>query len=200
MVYCVGLTGGIASGKSTAAEMFATLGIQVINADNISRALTLKGQDAYAQIVARYGIEILNEHNELNRKALRAIIFSDSSERTWLEQLLHPLIRQKIKEQVNSTTTSYCIVEIPLLIDKETYPYINRVLLIQAPTHLQIERLMQRDNCNQAQALSILAAQPDASLRLKNANDIVVNDAGARELKAAITALHHQYLLKAQLE
>ncbi|MFJ1267542.1 dephospho-CoA kinase [Legionella lytica] len=196
MVYCVGLTGGVASGKSTAAEMFAELGIQVINADKISRALTQQGQEAYVQIVARYGIEILNEYNELNRKSLRAIIFSDSKERTWLEQLLHPLIRQKIKERVHSATTPYCIVEIPLLIDKKNYPYINRVLLIQAPKHIQIKRLMQRDNCNQKQALSILAAQPDASQRIKNADDIVVNDAGAQELKTVITALHHQYLLK----
>ncbi|MDR3501626.1 MAG: dephospho-CoA kinase [Legionella sp.] len=196
MVYCVGLTGGIASGKSAAAEVFSDLGIQVVNADNISRSLTMQGQDAYTQIVAHYGAEILNEHNELNRKALRAIIFSDPKERSWLEQLLHPLIRQKIKEQVDLTTTPYCIIEIPLLIDKKTYPYINRVLLIQAPTQIQIERLMHRDNCNQKQALSILAAQPDARLRLKNADDIVVNDAGADKLKAAIIALHHQYLLK----
>ncbi|CAM4505909.1 MAG: Dephospho-CoA kinase [Legionella sp.] len=197
MVYCVGLTGGIAGGKSTAAKMFAELGIQVINADDISRALTMHGQDAYTKIVAHYGAEILNEHNELNRKALRAIIFSDPKERTWLEQLLHPLIRQKIKDQVDLATTPYCIVEIPLLIDKKNYPYINRILLIQAPKHMQIERLMLRDNCNQEQALSILAAQPDANLRLKNADDIVVNDAGADELKAAIIALHRQYLLKA---
>lgn len=120
MVYCVGLTGGIASGKSLAAEVFSELGIDIVNADNISRALTLKGQDAYTQIVAHFGSKILNEHNELNRKALRAIIFSDPKERTWLEQLLHPLIRQKIKEQVELSTTPYCIVEIPLLIDKKT--------------------------------------------------------------------------------
>jgi dephospho-CoA kinase len=196
MVYCVGLTGGIASGKSLAAEVFSELGIHVVNADNISRGLTLQGQDAYTKIVTHYGAEILNEHNELNRKALRAIIFSDPKERTWLEQLLHPLIREKIKEQVGLSTTPYCIVEIPLLIDKKTYPYINRVLLIQAPKHIQIERLMQRDSCDQEQALSILAAQPDASLRLKNADDVVVNDAGVDKLKTKIIALHHQYLLK----
>lgn len=196
MVYCVGLTGGIASGKSTAAEVFSELGIHVVNADNISRILTTQGQDAYTQIVAHYGPEILNEHNELNRKALRTIIFSDPKERTWLEQLLHPLIRQKIKEQVGLTTTPYCIVEIPLLIDKKAYPYINRVLLIQAPKHIQIERLMQRDKCNQEQALSILAAQPDVNLRLKNADDIIINDAGTNQLKTAIIDLHHKYLLK----
>lgn len=196
MVYCVGLTGGIASGKSTAAEVFTELGIHVVNADNISRILTTQGQDAYTQIVAHYGPEILNEHNELNRNALRTIIFSDPKERTWLEQLLHPLIRQKIKEQVGLTTTPYCIVEIPLLIDKKAYPYINRVLLIQAPKHIQIERLMQRDKCNQEQALSILAAQPDTNLRLKNADDIIINDGGTDKLKTAIIDLHHKYLLK----
>ncbi|WP_058535062.1 dephospho-CoA kinase [Legionella saoudiensis] len=194
MVYCVGLTGGIASGKSTAATIFAQLGMQVINADNIARALTLRGEDAYTQIVAHYGSEILNKDNELNRKALRAIIFSNPLERAWLEQLLHPLIRQKIKEQVHLSTSPYCIVEIPLLIDKKAYPYINRVLLIQAPKQVQIERLMQRDNCTQEQALSILAAQPDANLRLKNADDIIINDAGTEKLKSEIIALHHKYL------
>lgn len=194
MVYCVGLTGGIASGKSTAAKLFAELGIQIISADNLSRLLTAKNQTAYTQIVARYGNCILNEDKELNRKALRTIIFADHHERQWLEALLHPRIRAQIKEELGLVTTPYCIIEIPLLIDKNNYPYIQRVLLIQASKQIQIERIMQRDQCDEAHALSIIAAQPEEHLRLKNADDVIMNDRGIEELKTAITMLHYQYL------
>jgi dephospho-CoA kinase len=197
MVYCVGLTGNIASGKSTIAELFSELGIQVIYADKISKALTAKDQEAYKQILAHYGTEILNDDGTLNRRKLRSIIFSDAKERLWLEQLLHPLIRQKIKEQVGSCITPYCIIEIPLLIDKEKYPYINRILLVNAPLETQIARVIQRDQCTQEQALAILAAQPDLNLRLKEADDVLVNNLGFNELKITVNDLHHNYLQKA---
>ncbi len=197
MVYCVGLTGDIASGKSTIAELFSELGIQVIYADKISKALTAKDQEAYTQILAHYGTEILNDDGTLNRRKLRSIIFSDAKERLWLEQLLHPLIRQKIKEQVDSCITPYCVVEIPLLINKEKYPYINRILLVNAPLETQIARVIQRDQCTQEQALAILAAQPDLNLRLKEADDVLVNNLGFNELKITVNDLHHNYLQKA---
>lgn len=194
MVFCVGLTGGIASGKSTVAELFSELGIQVINADKISKELTAKDQTAYQQIVAHYGTEILNKNKELNRRALRTIIFSNPSQRTWLEQLLHPLIRQKIQEAVTTCTTPYCIVEIPLLIDKKIYSYIHRVLLVSAPVEIQIARVMHRDQCSKEQALAIVASQPDMELRLNNADDLLINDSGRSELQTAVLELHHQYL------
>lgn len=197
MVYCVGLTGGIASGKSTVAELFSELGIQVIYADKISKALTAKDQEAYMQIVTHYGTEILTDDGTLNRRKLRSIIFSDAKERFWLEQLLHPLIRQKIKEQVDSSITPYCIAEIPLLIDKEKYPYINRILLVNAPIETQIARVIQRDQCTREQALAILAAQPGLNLRLKEADDVLMNNLGFNELKIAVNDLHHNYLQKA---
>jgi dephospho-CoA kinase len=194
MVYCVGLTGGIASGKSTAAELFSESGIQVINADKISRELTAKDQTALSKIVAHYGQEILMETGELNRRALRDIIFSDPQERIWLEKLLHPLIRQKIQEQIKACTTTYCVVEIPLLIDKKLYPYINRILLINAPIETQITRVMERDHCSREQALAILAVQPDINLRLQNADDVLINDLRMDELKIAVHDLHQKYL------
>lgn len=196
MVYCVGLTGGIASGKSTVAELFSELGIQIIYADKISKDLTAKDQEAYRQIIAHYGTEILNDDGTLNRRKLRTIIFADAKERFWLEQLLHPLIRQKIKEQVSSCITPYCIVEIPLLIDKEKYPYINRILLVNAPLETQIARVIQRDQCTRKQALAILAAQPDLNQRLKEADDVLVNNLGLNELKTAVTSLHYNYVQK----
>lgn len=194
MVFCVGLTGGIASGKSTVAELFFDLGIQIINADKISKELTAKDQLAYQEIVSRYSTEILDNDQELNRRGLRTIIFSDPKERHWLEQLLHPLIRQKIKETVAASATSYCMVEIPLLIEKKNYPFINRILLIDASDEIRITRIMHRDQCNKEQALAILTSQPNIKLRLKEADDLLINDLGYLELKTAVSKLHQKYL------
>ncbi|KTD53130.1 dephospho-CoA kinase [Legionella santicrucis] len=194
MVYCVGLTGDIASGKTTVATLFSQLGIEVISADKISRELTQKDQYIYKKIVAHYGTKILNSDKDLNRSQLREIIFSNPKEREWLEHLLHPLIRQEIKEKVASCTTPYCIVEIPLLITKHNYPYINRVLLITTPTETQISRVMQRDKCSKEHAHAILSAQPNRNLRLKNADDVVVNDLGIEDLTTTVNNLHRQYL------
>lgn len=194
MVYCVGLTGDIASGKTTVAELFSKLGIEVIYADKISRELTQKSRSAYTKIVEHYGHKILKQDEELNRNKLREIIFSTPKERNWLEQLLHPLIRQEIKKRVDASITPYCMVEIPLLITKQTYPYINRTLLVCAPTETQISRLMQRDQCNKQQAQAILSTQPDINIRLENADDIIVNDMEMVELIKTVNDLHYKYL------
>ena len=194
MVYCVGLTGGLASGKSTVATLFAHLGVAIINADHISKELTMKEQAAYYKIVEHYGTNILNESQEINRSALRSIIFANPEERKWLEHLLHPLIRQQIQERVLECTAPYCIVEIPLLIDKKNYPYVQRILLVTAPLELQITRVMARDQCSKKEALAILAAQPKLSQRMNNADDVLVNDQDLNELKATVQNLHQQYM------
>jgi dephospho-CoA kinase len=198
MVYCVGLTGSIASGKSTIAGMFSELGIQVIDADKLSKELTQKNQIAYREIINRYGAKILNEDEELNRRMLRAIIFSDLQERLWLEQLLHPLIRQTIKKQVDSCITPYCLIEIPLLIDKKNYPYINRILLVTAPQKTQIHRIMQRDQCTSEEALAILAAQPNSDLRVIEADDVLINNLELDKSKSIVSNFHQMYLKESQ--
>ena len=194
MTFCVALTGSVASGKTTASELFQDLGIEIINADKIARELTTQNQLAYSEILAHFGPEILDEHQEINRKKLRTLIFSDSKQRTWLEQLLHPLIRKKIAEAVKLCTTPYCLVEIPLLTDKKNYPYIHRTLLIDAPKETQIKRVMQRDHCTKEQALAILAAHPDQSIRIKNADDLLLNNLDLSELKTKVYELHKKYL------
>lgn len=195
MVYCVGLTGNIASGKTTVAKLFADLGVEVINADLISRELSAPNELAYKHILEHFGSNLILENKELDRRALRAIIFSDSNARLWLENLLHPLIRTRLEERVRQCKSSYCIVEIPLLIDKKHYPYLNRILLVTAPEELQIERVIARDHSTKEQAIAVLAAQPDIKQRLKNADDVITNDQGLKQLKTAVNDLHQKYLI-----
>ncbi len=194
MVFAVGLTGNIASGKTTAAKIFSSFGIEVINADRVSKELTAKNTPAYEQIIAHYGPHIVLENGELNRKRMRDIIFSNPDERKWLENLLHPLIRTHLEHRVNLCLTPYCVIEIPLLLDKKKYPYLNKILVITAPQKLQIARVMERDNCSKEQALAILSAQPAENLRLKSADDVIINAAGLDELKQNLEKLHQKYL------
>ncbi len=194
MVFVVGLTGNIASGKTTVAKIFSHFGVQVINADQISKELTAKNTPAYEQIVDHYGTDVLLENGELNRKHLREIIFSQPNERQWLENLLHPLIRAKIEHLANSCTTPYCVIEIPLLLNKKNYPYLNKILAIIAPRNLQIARVMERDQCSEAQALAILSTQPDDKARLEIADDVIINDSGLGALQHNLEKLHHKYI------
>ncbi|KTD00340.1 dephospho-CoA kinase [Fluoribacter gormanii] len=198
MVYCVGLTGDIASGKTTVAELFSNLGIDVIYADKISRELTQKNELAYKKILEHYGHTVLKQDKELDRSKLREIIFSNHKERDWLERLLHPLIRQEIKRRVETCTTPYCMVEIPLLITKQAYPYINRILLVCTTKEIQIARLMQRDQCSMEQAQAILSVQPDINIRLENADDVINNHMKIDELTKAVNDLHATYLRKSK--
>lgn len=199
MVYCVGLTGNIASGKTTVAEIFSSLGVDVVSADKISRDVTINNQLVYNNIVEHFGTDIILEDRQLNRKRLRDIIFSNPEERKWLEALLHPLIREKIIEQVTLSTTPYCVVEIPLLIDKIVYPYLNKILLINTSQENQITRVMARDHCSREQALAVISAQPKLNVRIQNADYVLTNDCGYSELKHAVENLHQTFILLARL-
>ena len=195
MNFCVGLTGSIASGKSTVARFFSELGIAIISADLISRKSTEKGTSNYQKIVTHFGPTIINkEDRQLNRRRLREIIFSNPHEKTWLEQLLHPMIRQEIAKQVTESTSQYCIVEIPLLIDKKNYPYVNRILVVTSPLETQIERIINRDKCTKEQALAIIANQATLSQRLEHADDLLTNDSDTGQLKQNVEQLHYKYL------
>ncbi|MGL6028617.1 MAG: dephospho-CoA kinase [Legionella sp.] len=197
MVYCVGLTGNIASGKSCVSAVFATFGITVINADNIARTLSAQHGLAYAAIIEHFGRDILLHDQSIDRKKLRTIIFSDAKERLWLEGLLHPLIRQQIEQEIAQCSSTYCMIEIPLLLDKTHYPYLNKILVVIAPVEEQITRVMARDKCTRQQALAVLATQPDNELRIKQADDLIINDAGFDELKSKAAMLHRHYMNQA---
>ena len=198
-MFCIGLTGTIASGKSTVAACFKALGIQVISADAISKALTAPNQPALQQILEHFGSSILTHTGELNRRALRELIFTQATERVWLENLLHPLIRQQIEIDIQTCNSPYCIIEIPLLKNKLDYPYLNRVLLILADSEVQMARIIMRDQCSKKHASSILASQPGENQYRALADDVVFNNASLDILKEKIVLLHAGYLTLADL-
>lgn len=192
--FCVGLTGSIASGKSTIATYFAQLGIDIINADHIAKALVQPGQPALHAIIKHFGATVLTSTGELNRAYLRELITNHPNQRTWLENLLHPLIRKQIQANIPFCTTPYCIIEIPLLTDKSAYPYLNRVLLVRADHELQIARIMTRDNSSREQAQAMLAAtQADEDKRQAIADDTLINTGSIEALQQSVLMLHTRY-------
>ncbi|KTD23442.1 dephospho-CoA kinase [Legionella lansingensis] len=193
-MYCVGLTGNIASGKSTVAGLFRNRGITVISADDVSREVSAPCEPAYQMIRDHFGEAIITADNKLNRRALRNIIFDDPKERLWLERLLHPLIRKRIKEKLRGSKSAYSVIEIPLLNDREGYPYLNRILLVLADREHQIQRVMARDKTSREHAKAILAVQLDDSKRKEIADDIIFNNGTLSELEEKIENLHQQYL------
>lgn len=193
-MYCVGLTGSIASGKSTVAFFFENRKITVISADQVARALTQTDEGVQKKIINQFGDSILDACKKINRTKLRQIIFANPEQRLWLEQLLHPLIRQRIVELVYKSKSPYSVVEIPLLKERKTYPYLDRVIVVLAEPQEQIKRVMERDNCTQKEAQAILAAQPSDADRVAIADDIILNNTSLTALECKVEALHQQYL------
>ncbi len=193
-MYCIGLTGTIASGKSLAINYFKSQGIDTLNADVIARELTQKGSQALTDISQHFGQDFLTSDGELNRRKLRSHILAYPDDRQWLEQLLHPMIRQRIEAAITHCKSPYCVIEIPLLLDKTPYPYLNRVLLITSEPQQQIQRLMARDNCSETEAKALLAHQETNNHRAALADDIVLNTGSVDELNRKLSELHQNYL------
>lgn len=189
----VGLTGGIACGKSLAAKYFQQLGVPVIDADAIALSLTSSDSLPFKQIHQHFGDKIIDQHGELNRRKLREIIFNNEVERLWLENLLHPLILTKIQQQTNLLNTHYCIWMIPLLIEKNIK--VDRVLVIDCPEELQIERLKLRDKMNDAQIAAILKTQLTRIQRLEKADDVIENRSNESELQQQVLQQHGKYCI-----
>ena len=183
---CIGLTGTIASGKSTVAEIFTKLGATVISADKISRELTSDDSEVLGAIVNKFGKQILDKSGRLKRPELREKIFSDKAAQKWLEDLLHPLIRDKIQQSVGNKADKLTVVEIPLLKDRAPYPYLDHVLLITAEPEVQVQRIINRDNCTEKQAQKILLAQPSREIYESVADTILHNDGNYEELERQI--------------
>ncbi len=192
MSYIVALSGGIASGKSTIAHLFAQLGVPIIDADIIARQVVEVGTPALAQIVKHFSQEILLENGELDRSQLREIIFNNDHERLWLNNLLHPIIAQETQKQFAQQTAPYVIWVVPLLI--ENHLQADRVLMIDVSVALQLKRLINRDGINESLAKRMIASQASLSERLAFADDVIINDGDLASLTVQVDCLHKQYL------
>jgi dephospho-CoA kinase len=190
----VGLTGGIGSGKSTVAALFAQQGVTIIDADQLSRDITTPDSAAYQQIISRFGADIILENKHLNRKSLRKLIFANRDHRQWLERLLHPLIREEMQRRVTQAESPYCIIVIPLIFETEPNPLLNRILVVDAAENLQIERTRARDTHTQAEVEAIMQTQVTRTHRLHSADDVIVNDGKLEDLEPQIEKLHNFYL------
>ena len=192
--WILGLTGGIGSGKSAAAEHFAALGVHVVDADQAARWVVEPGRPALSKITEHFGEHVLQADGQLNRGALRALIFSEPEQRRWLEALLHPLIREEITHNLAQAQSPYAILVSPLLIESGQYTTTQRVLVIDVPQALQIQRTLKRDNTSEEQVHAILKVQASREDRLRHADDILTNDRDLQALKTEVERLHHFYL------
>jgi dephospho-CoA kinase len=189
----IALTGGIASGKSTVAGLFAVLGVPVIDTDQIAREVVEPGTPGLAAVTARFGAGVLDAAGRLDRAGLRRIVFADPAARRDLEGLLHPLIRARTGEHSRAMGGEYQLIVVPLLIETGTADAYDRVLVVDCEPQTQLERLVLRDRIPVAQAQAILAAQASRDARLQRADDVVVNSADLPALGRQVEALHGRY-------
>lgn len=202
MPYVVGLTGGIGSGKSTMGDLFLALGVPVIDADIIARQVVEKGSPLLAELSNHFGTDVLTEQGELNRAKLREIIFSHPDEKAWLNQLLHPAIRNEMLAQVERCLQPYVILMVPLLIENNLTHLCNRILVVDVLPETQIKRATKRDH-NKAEIIqNIMASQVSREKRLSYADDIIDNnqplEQNLEKIKKQINELHQIYLKKAE--
>jgi dephospho-CoA kinase len=195
-MFCVGLTGGIASGKSAVADRFAARGIAVVDADVAAREVVAPGQPALAEIAAVFGDDVVQADGTLDRAALRRHVFDDDAARRRLEAILHPRIRVRMREQALRAGGPYVIVAIPLLAEgggRLAYPWLDRILVVDVPREVQLARLVRRDGIELALAERMLAAQADRASRLAIADDVIVNEGALALLDAEVDALDRRY-------
>ncbi|MFH0264421.1 dephospho-CoA kinase [Vibrio rumoiensis] len=200
MTMVVGLTGGIGSGKTTIANLFHDqFGIEIIDADVVAREVVEPGTRGLNAIAEYFGEQVLTSEGELDRAALRERIFSNVDEKKWLNNLLHPLIRQSITQQLSKVSSDYSLLVVPLLVENSWQPMIDRLLVIDVQPETQIARTRQRDGVSEDQVHSILASQASREERLSFADDVINNDAPLNEqtkqkLLSQVTVLHKKYL------
>ncbi|WP_114766623.1 dephospho-CoA kinase [Vibrio rhodolitus] len=195
MALVIGLTGGIASGKTTVANIFRDqFAIEIVDADVVAREVVEPGSEGLDAITARYGQTILQADGNLNRSALREIIFSQPEEKQWLDGLLHPMIRRNMQQQLAQVSSEYALLVIPLMVENNLQQLADRVLVVDVDEELQIERTMNRDGVSRQQAESILRSQASREQRLAIANDVIKNHSQNQQLLPQITELHKKYL------
>ena len=195
MPFVVGLTGGIASGKTTIANLFHQhFAIDIVDADIVAREAVEPGSEGLQQIEKRYGAHILLADGTLNRSQLRELIFADRREKQWLDTLLHPIIRQRMLHQLNDIVSPYALLVIPLMAENNLQTLTNRVLVVDVDQNTQIERTMLRDGISEQQAYAIVNSQATREQRLAISDDVIKNDTKNQQLLYQITKLHQKYL------
>lgn len=192
--WILGLTGGIGSGKSAVATHFGNLGVHLVDADHAARWVVEPGRPALAQITEHFGRDVLQADGQLDRATLRQRIFEHPEERRWLENLLHPLIGEEIVRDLASAQSPYAILVSPLLIESGQHRMTHRVLVVDAPEAVQIQRTMARDKVSEEQVGAILKAQASREKRLEAADDVLVNDRDLEWLQREVERLHAFYL------
>ncbi|MGF1911122.1 dephospho-CoA kinase [Vibrio kasasachensis] len=195
MALVIGLTGGIASGKTTVANLFRDqFSIDIVDADVVAREVVEPNSEGLTYIAQRYGQKILQQDGSLNRSALREIIFANREEKQWLDALLHPMIRSELKRQLKQITSDYALLVIPLMVENNLQQLADRVLVVDVDEEIQIERTMNRDDVSRQQVQSILQSQASREQRLAIADDVIKNHSQNQQLLPQITELHKKYL------
>jgi dephospho-CoA kinase len=190
----IGLTGGIASGKSLVADAFRELGVAVIDTDIVAREVVAPGQAALAEIERRFGPDVIAADGTLDRAALRRIVFASSARRVELEQLLHPLIREETLRQAATAGGPYQIIVVPLLTESPMRHEMERILVVDVPEDVQLQRLLARDGDDREQASRMIAAQASRAERLAIADDVISNSGSPEATRSQVEALHRRYL------
>ena len=194
----IGLTGGIASGKSTVASLFAALGVPIIDTDLLAREVVAPGSALLRQITDHFSMQVQSGDGTLNRQELRKRIFEDPEQRKWLEALLHPAIRELTDARSEAATGPYVIVAIPLLVETDGAARFDRVLVVDCDPDLQLARLMARDGARREDAVRMLAAQAPRAARLAVADDVIHNDGDLASLRDQVVRLHDEYTAAAK--
>ena len=190
----IGLTGGIGSGKSTVASEFQRLGITVFDLDKIAREIVEPGTPALEKISQHFGNQVLDTNNQLNRGKLRQIVFNNSAEKKWLEDLLHPLIRQRQIELESESKSPYVVIEIPLLVENLQSQQVDRILAVEVPTEIQVERTTKRSQISASEVHKVIASQATPAERRKVAHDLIDNSGSIEDLRKQVKSLHSSYL------
>ncbi|EOD9423159.1 dephospho-CoA kinase [Vibrio campbellii] len=195
MAFVIGLTGGIASGKTTVANLFKQqFKIDIVDADIVAREVVEPGTPGLNAIIEHFGADIVRDDQMLDRAKLRERIFSNPEEKTWLNGLLHPMIREKMIEDLEQVTSDYALLVVPLLVENKLDSLCDRVLVVDVEPQTQISRTVKRDNVSEEQAKAILASQASREQRLALADDVVKNNPDDPDLLLQITDLHEKYL------
>ncbi len=197
-MFRVGLTGGIASGKTTVANLLKELGAGLVDTDAVAREVVALGEPGLEAVTALFGPGILFESGELNRGALRAIVFRDEEKRRELESILHPLIRARTLGLIDELDAPYAVIVVPLLVETAFDEIVDRVLVVDCPLGIQRERLMRRDKMSAAEATSMLAAQADRETRNARADDLLDNSGDLAAIRNQVNSLHGDYLRRVE--